>query len=598
MNGLLIAWPLAGLVLAAGLVRALRELARRRAAAAGTTAYDIEMWGLPEVVMRVRLRVGPTAVVVDDPESHRRYDLTPTGLTLEQQHGDWSRGGERERTASGRDGRGNRVEVTGAHSDMLALWESLHSRPLPPAPQPPASAPSRDAVFSSLCIAAAGLLGLVVLTLLGGAAQVVGTVVDPGSDEDLCVVEWVSPWSGEELRNGVDCYVDAGAEVSLWALNTPFRGEVWDTDTPAGLSTAGCGGLVLLGLVVIGSSAWSQRRRARRAARETAEAAADRRPASARPDADRPVPPPLAGLAAADTLTPTSARHLVREVADARAARTWTAEEIEELRALRRSFDRLERGPLSWAIRFGATALQMVVAVVLAGLLAWTSVDGLLVDRDPSATAQATVGHVTGSRLVVWPDDVDLTFTTGAGREVQAVAAVADGDALGSTVEVEYSVEKPFRVRVVGDPGPVRGAALSAVGVLVVLGAVVVPALVRRSRRRSALAAADAAEPAYLTYLLDRGPVLPAGVVGAPTTQILLFDERGAPAFLMAVTSEEVTGAADYGTARIRGELREGALVRFALGDVEASGPGELLYFDPQEWVDDLRAELGEETME
>lgn len=594
MTALLVVGPIAALLLVAGVLLARRDLSRRRAAKVGTTAYDVFLLGLPEVVGPARLRLGPTLIVVDEPETHRRFDLTGTGLTLAQQYGDWARGGDRERSATGRDGRGNLVEITGDQGDMVAIWQALHGCPLPAAPQPPASVPSRDSLFFSALIAAAGLMGLVVCVVLAGAASVVATVIEPGNGVDYCLVEWASPWSGEALRNGADCDDDVGEEVHLWALNTPFRGDVWDAETPWGL--AGTGGvLAVLGLIMRGYSSWSDRRRARRAAAQTAEAAAMRQQAGT--DDAGSVLPLSVDLPSADRLTYTTARSVLLEVVRARSLRPWPAQDVEAFRKEQRELARYRRGALGLLVRVGPMLMLPVVALVVGGLLAWTPLDSLLAGRGRSATVEAVVGDVYDGELFVWPDDVDLTFTTGTGQEIETVAAVVDGDALPSTVLVEYSVEKPFRASVVGDPGPVRGMALSGAGVLLALLIAVVPALVRWGRRRAALARADRGEPELMAYLLDRGPGPPGEVVAEPMGLVHLFDQRGEPTFQLLVVGEGVARAAVYGTARIRGELREEAPVRCTLGDVDVTCDGGLIYFDPQAWLDDVGSELGGEPV-
>ncbi|MBB2923264.1 hypothetical protein [Cellulomonas cellasea] len=451
-------------VLLAGAAPALRAASRRRAVIAGTTSYDVVLWGLPEVLSSARLRVGPASVVVEDPESRRRYDFTPTGLTLTRRRGDWSRGGDRERTATGRDGRGNVLEVEGAHGDMLALWEHLHGRALPDEPRPPVSAPTRDVVVSSATVAVAGLAGLLVLGVVGGAERVVATVLEPGDDEEPCVVEWVSPWSGDTLTNGVDCYdgEEASDEVAVWALDAPLRGELWDTMTPSGLGV-GVGVVALGGLLCQGWDVHAERRRARRAAQESAAAAARSRSESAA--GSGPARLPAVTLPTADRLTYPAARALVIEVERARARQPWSAQDIEAFHGGERAFARLDR----------------------------------------------------------------------------------------------------------------------------------LARLVSPLRRRRALARADRAEPRLLAYVLDRDPVPPGVDATYPVGSVLLFDERGAPAFRLLVTGLGVARAAGSGTAQVRGELREGAPVRCTLGDVDVTCPGDLLSFDPEEWLDDLRAELGDD---
>lgn len=325
-----------------GAATTLRAASRRRAVVAGATSYDVAIWGLPEVLGTARLRIGPASVVVEDAESRRRYDLTPTGLTLTRRRGDWSRGGDRERTATGRDGRGNVVEIEGAHADMLALWEHLHGRVLPDEPLAPVSAPTRDAVVSSATVAAAGVAGLLVLGVVGGAERVVATVLEPGEGEEPCVVEWVSPWSGDTLTNGVDCHdgEEAGDEVAVWALDAPLRGELWDTMTPSGLGV-GVGALALVGLLGQGWDVHAGRRRARRAARESAEAAAAA--PSAGDDDLRSTRPLPVDLPAADQLTYPVARALLAEVARIRAGRQWSEEEVEAFRTREQAFARLRR---------------------------------------------------------------------------------------------------------------------------------------------------------------------------------------------------------------------------------------------------------------
>lgn len=591
MSGLLLAASVAALVLVTGLVGAVRVASRRRAAfaqAGGTTAHDVDIVGLPEASGCVRVRVGTTTVVVEDPESHRWFDFTATGLTLDKRIGDWSRGGERERTATGRDGRGNHLEIVGDHRDMVSLWNALQDRPLPAEPRAPVSPPARDTLVGMLFVAAAGLGVLFVLAVLSRAVPVDGLVVDPASGDEYCLVEWNSPWDGDTHRNGVDCYQDTGGSVRLWALDVPFRGQVWDTDTPLGLSAVAAG-VVVLGLLVAASGRWSQRRRARRAAAQTSEAVQAVR--KAQQDENRPVPPLGLELPAAEHLTYATARPLMAAVARAREQRTWSAQERDEHRQVLRLIARIEL--LGRALRVAPVIVVPGFALILGSVLAWTSVDGLLAGREPSATAEATVGDVVeGSRFLVWPEDVELTFTTGSGEEVETVVAVLDRDALASTALVEYSVDKPFRARVVGDAGPERGVTVSAVTVLLaVIGSAVV-SLTGPVRRRRTLARADRSDPVRLAYVLDRAAGPPDERADRATGAVLLFDQSGAPAFQLHVTGAGVARAVASGTALVRGELREGALVQCELGDADARFVGELLYLDPQEWLDDLRDEF------
>lgn len=577
---------LGALLLVAGLVPAWRGVARRRATTAGTTAYEVDVLGLPEVPGSVRLRIGATSLVVDDPQEKRRFDFTATGLTLERQYGDWGRGGERERTAIGRDGRGNEIEVTGSHTVMTALWERLHDRPLPPEPVPPVSVAPGDTVAGAAFVAAGGLGLLLVPLVLLGAVGVEGTVVEPAAGDELCVVEWVSP-GGDARRNGVTCYEEeAGETVRLWALGGPLRGEVWDADTPAGAALVS-GGVALLGAAIWGYGGWAARRRSRRAAAWTAEAAEASRRHSARravqgPALDVELPP-------ADRITFTTARSLMTRVALVRSQRAWSEAERREWLEMRRSLARFQR--LVAVLKLAPAVGVTLAVLVIAATAAWTSTDGLLASRGPSATTTATVGGAVDDPLPLWPTDVELTFTTRTGRTVEAVAAVVDVAALPSSVQVEYALDAPYRVRVVGDPGPARGVGLSVgLAVLVALGAAVATAA-GPVRRRRALARADRAQPVRLAYVLDR-PATPPGEVAAEAS-VLLFDGSGAPTFQLLVTGDGVARAALSGTAQVRGELREDAPVRCVLDDVPVRCAGGLLYLDPQEWLDDLRDELG-----
>lgn len=573
------------LLLVAGMVPAWRGAARRRAATAGTTAYDVMVLGLPEVPGTARLRVGATSLVVDDPQEKRRFDFTATGLTLDRRYGDWSRGGERERTAVGRDGRGNELEITGSHTTMTALWDHLHDRPLPSEPRPPVTVAPGDTVVGAAFVAAGGLALILMPLLLVGAVMVEGTVVETAAGDELCVVQWVDS-DGETRRNGLTCYEESGEEVRLWSLGGPLQGEVLDTDTPLALAFGG-GGTALLGGVIWAYGVWAARRRARRAAAWSAEAAdtrSTRQEDGWAPDVE--LPP-------ADRVDFATARALMVHVARARAQHVWSDAERAEWREVRRALARLER--VAAVLRLGPAVGVPLAVLVMTAAAAWTSTDGLLASRGPSATAVASVGEVVDAPLPLWPADVELTFTTGTGRTVEAVAAVADADALAPSVQVEYAVDAPYRVRVVGDPGPTRGVTLSAgaTGLAVLVAAVA--SAVGPVRRRRALARAERAQPARLAYVLDRAPGPPGEPDADATGTVLLFDVGGAPAFRIAVAGDGVARAPLSGTAQVRGELREDAPVRCTLEDVPVRCVSGLLYLDPQEWLDDLRQELGTE---
>lgn len=311
----------------------------------------------------------------------------------------------------------------------------------------------------------------------------------------------------------------------------------------------------------------------------------------------RPVDPPPGGAPAdgivlpqGTDLTYSTARAVLTQVERHRGDRTWSAADVDRWRQARRLVSRFEL--LGRVLRLVPAAGAVVGVMIIGALSAWTAADGLLVSRGASATTEATVGDAAGKPLPLWPQDVELTFTTGAGTQVEADAAVVDADALPSTVTVEYAVDEPYRVRVVGDPGPVRGVALSAAALVVTVVVAVGLSVAGPLRRRTALARARRTEPTRLAYVLDRETVPP----GETATEgfALLFDDLGAPAFRLRVRGEGVGRAALTGTALVQGELRADAPVRCTLGDVVVRCHSPLLHLDPQEWLDELRDELEE----
>lgn len=584
MSAALLAVPVALLVAALGAALALRDGRRRRAARPPEArVHDVLLLGLPEHVGMARLRVGPSSVVVDDPGTHRRFDLTPTGLVLTRQHGDWTRGGVRPRTALGRDGRGHPVEIEGEQEDMLALWEALSSRPLPDDPRPPVEAPLRDAVVGAVFVGLAGLGALVACVVALGAAAVTATVLEPGDDEALCVVEWSD---GEVTRRGqVDCAERAGEQVDVLALGPPFEGELWDTDTPPAL---GVGALVVvaLGGAIRRWATWSVRRRARRSALVAVEA---------------DLPSPVAAPAPDDDAgTPTGTDHqrvraLAAQVERTRTHHRWTPEEIAELRSARRAV-RLLGGLGGAGVRWAAHLVLPVAALLVVAAFAWTPVDNLLATRALSAPAEGVLDEEYEGALPLplpfWPDHIGVSFTTEDGEEVDAFVTVARAAGLPDTVPVRYDVERPYRVQVVGDPGPQLALLwLGGLWCALLVGSLVTPTLAA-VRRRRARARAATAVPHPLLYVLSRDPSPPGDRDRDATAMVYLFHPDGSAAFSLVVVGAELRGLPDSGSAEVRGELAEGATVRCLLGGQEVRCVGELLYLDVHEVLDELEEDL------
>lgn len=315
----------------AAVVLGARDVRARRRGLRGARPVEVFLTGLPEVAGSLVLRVGPDRVLLDDPSTHRRFDLTATGLRLTRRHGDWSATRRDQVTATGRDGRGHRVRLTGDPEDMGALWDALHDRPLPEAPGR-AEELDRHSLGGALLLGCAGLVVVLVWLAVLTATPVTGEVTAPADVDGLCRVAWTDAAGGAHV-SGVDCFAGEvrGDQVELWALGGPAEGLVWDTQTPSLLTVAALV-LALLGVAARGWDLVTRRRRSGRGAagmREGVEA--EEPPEPTEPEGSRAV-----RLPEPDALTPAVVRDLVTTLGRVRAQRVWTAQDVDAYRESQR----------------------------------------------------------------------------------------------------------------------------------------------------------------------------------------------------------------------------------------------------------------------
>ncbi|GAB2599094.1 hypothetical protein GCM10027168_35070 [Streptomyces capparidis] len=223
--------------------------------------------------------------------------------------------------------------------------------------------------------------------------------------------------------------------------------------------------------------------------------------------------------------------------ADVRHAPWW------RVRALRRA-----------ALRGGLSVGGLLVfGCVAVHALPWWG-DAVRLTAADTARARAVVRDVDGALLPgVFPDNVEVVFTTAQGRRVRAlVAHGGEAPEPGAALEVEYAVSAPSHAAPVGDGGLLWGAGASAVAAGLALARVGRRAADGGRRTRALVRAARSPEahPARCVLLRDTG--------GGPDW-LLLFPVPGgredAPSHLLPVRA---VGVDPVGLADPRGEVRDG----------------------------------------
>lgn len=441
------------------------------------------------------------------------------------------------------DGSGTALQLLVPVEEGEALVELLQlSGPLTGPEVPVAEVRQQDRRLTApgwalACLAAASLGALACGALWWGSEPVRVTITGPVTSYDLCPVEWTDPWAGTPQDAQISCFDgdQPGDDVEALALPTPFRGEVFDTESFPMLLVLVCAPVAGLGLAGIAWASW------RRRGSDWAE-----RPLGTGAPADVPLP----RLGGSD-LDATSVALAVR----ARAAREgWhldgspraavTAEQAQStpwwrLPAL--------RGTVLGAAACAMTAVVPLGLGVLGGWTAWGSWAGL---RDtPVAVATAEVGEVSET-FPLLPVDLEVRFIADTGEQLAWVALV--GDPPEGPVRVLYSLDDPQRARMLGEgDGTRRGMLLSG---LLVGGALVWGGgCVHRSWRvrRELLTALHDGPRAVRPYALTRGPE------GEPL--LLLFaDAAAAPRWVVPLAEDVHSVVPLHGEVEVRGRLAAG----------------------------------------